>query len=675
MPIFAGFFRKILLLAVLPELLMLTHPAFAQDESPDAPLVIAEILHPPLDEPVPPLDTLILIKIDDYYVGSDYFYLILLDDKPVTARWDSDALTFSYYPDRMLTTGEHEIKVYMTVTGGPENQLVAEGTFTVGYGGATLAPQGSQSVFDLGTASQFAPPPSTTVSRYTTDFFNLSGRASIDAGFVELSGLGSRLRQEPQNTSIFNLNGNGRTGGTNFDFRFYLTTDETKYQQPRNRYSFNASTDDYGISVGDTTTRLGLLVLDGMRVRGASAWGSYGIFTLSLVEGEVRREVESRYDENGALIRRGSGTQRLWATRLGLFDDGPLSVGFTYLEGDEDAPDVPGTGNPGSNSVKGVDVEWAFDEGNGAVRGSWATSDYNYDDPVRDDWSGETATEFEARYNVAGHSFKLRWQLIDPGFISLGRLSLQKDRELWSIEDRINFWRGQLTGRIYYEKYHNNVNNTLSFTTGTTRYGGQIRYRFGLRGPTLTAGYNRQDRSNNAAQGVAGWIDDSSDMFSLGLQQSFNFIDAQHDIRVNWRNLKRDNIANPASDSDQDVITVSLVSRWQAGFSMDLQYGVTENTYTGRNTFAEADRYSIRLTYTHPSRNYNIWTRWEEVNSSGNQTTFDSDRETLELGVKLMFGNQWALETTVRMIDFNDHVNSANDFEENSFRIMLLQIF
>jgi hypothetical protein len=675
MPIFAGNFRKIIIPIFILGFFIFPAAATAQDESPAAPLVIAEILHPPSDEPVPPLDTLILIKIDDYYVGADCYYLILLDNEPVEAKWDPDTLTFSYYPDRMLTIGEHSIEVYMTIIGGPEHQLVASGTFNVGQSGAPVSPQGTESLFDLSTTNQYTPPAVTPVSRYSTDFFNLSGRASIDAGFVELNGLGSSLRQEPENTTIFNLNGNGRTGDTNFDFRFYLTTDETKYQQPRDRLEFSVSTDDYGISVGDTTPRLNPVALDGRRVRGFSVWGDYGIFSLSLVGGEVRREVESQYDGNGVLIRRGSGSQRLWATRLGFFDRSPFSLGFTYLSGDENPADSGGTGSPGSNTVKAVDFEWDYDDGNGALRGSWATSDYNYDDPAYSDLSNETASELEAQYNIKGHSFKLRWELIDPGFISLGRLSLQRDRETWSFEDRINLWRGGLTGRLYYEKYHNNVENTLNFTTNSIRYGGQLRYRFGLRGPSLTAGYEREDRTNNAAPGAAGWIDEGTDTVTLGLQQSFEFLDAQNNISVNWRNTVRSNTANPTGDNRQDVITVSLVSKWQSGFSLDLQYGTTDNNYTGRNAFSDADRYSIRLDYTHPNRTYDIWTRWENVNANGNLATYNSNRDTLEMGVKCMLGSEWALETTIRYVNFDDNINNANDYEENSFRIMLIQIF
>jgi hypothetical protein len=243
------------------------------------------------------------------------------------------------------------------------------------------------------------------------------------------------------------------------------------------------------------------------------------------------------------------------------------------------------------------------------------------------------------------------------------------------MEDRINLWRGALTGQIYYEKFHNNIGDTLAFTTASTRYGGQLNYRFNLNGPTLTVGYDTQNRTNNAAPGDPGRVDENTNMLTLGLTQSFNFMEGRHNLRVNWRNLERDNTSNPVSDSSQEILTVSLVSRWQRGFSMNLEFGTTDNKYTGRNSFSDAERYSVRLGYDSPARDYNIWTRWEAIDANGDIATFNSNRNTLEMGAKIMLGSEWSLETTVSMVDFDDHLNNANDFEENTFRIVLMQIF
>lgn len=676
MPLSSSSAYRLILSILAIILLFLPQKALhAQDESPHEPLDIATILRPPLDEPAAPLDTLILIKIDEYYIGPDYFYLILLDEEPVTARWDPDAQTFSYYPGRMLETGEHTIKVYMSVTDGVQHELVAQGTFTVGTGGPPPQPTGEETVFDLGTPGGGAPPsPVVRPSAYGEDFFTLSGRASVDASFVEYDGLGGSLRQEPENTSIFDLNGRGRSSGTDFDFRFYLTTDESKYRQPRNRYAFHVERDTHGFMIGDTLPRLGALTINGLRLRGVYGWGSYGPLTVRLAEGQARRGIPSREATDGLRAVRGMGEQRLWVARADLWEDDPFSVGFTYLSGEEDPADDPRYGDPGSNTVRSVDFLWQFDDGNGSIRGAWAEADYNYDDPEEEDVSGAEAREVVASYELDGHTVTAKYRIIDPGFTSLGQLSLQKDRETWGFEDRLYLWRGALTGRLFIEKYHNNVDDTEDYATSTSRYGGLLRYRLNDSGTTLTAGMQVQDRSNDAPSDESYWISDSMETINFGIMQSFDFVDARHNLRVDWRAVERSSDANETNDSMQDTITVSLTSRWTCGFQLDLLYGNTDSDYPGRDRFTEVDRYSVRAGYMDPDRTLSLWTRWEGVRSEGNQATYNSDRDTLEFGMKWMLGDDLSIESSVKFVDFDDHGDNANDFEEHTFRIMLVQM-
>ncbi len=672
MPFFAGALRKLLLISAALILFVSAMPVHSQDVGPETPLEIATVLNPSLDQPVAPLDTLILIKIDDYYIGPDYFYLILLDDKPIIARWDPDALTFSYYPDRMLDIGEHTIKVFMTITGEVEHQLVAHVTFTVGTGGATAVPSGDGTLFDLSAPTE--PPPSSPVtSSSSQDSFTLNGRATIDARSVDFDGLGGRLRQEPESTSIFDLNGRGNSGDTDFDFRFYLTTDESRYMQPRNRYRFNIDREDYGFSVGDTNPRFDPLIIDGLRVRGASGWGSFGPFTVRVVEGEARRSTETKIDENGLMQRRGVGEQRLWAARLGLWEDEDFSLGINYLSGEEEASDTGISGFPGENTVIATDFFWQFND-DAYLQGTWATADYDFEDPDLVDIDGAEAMELIASYAIGGHTLKLKYQLIDPGFRSLGRLSLQRDRETWGFEDTVTLFNRSLTGRLFIERFHNNIDGSLPITTTSTRFGGQLRYRFSLGGPTLTFGLTRQNRTNDVDWGETGNINDSITMINLGVLQSFDLLGASNTLRVDWRTTDRSNAVTPENSSTQDSLTVRLTSRWTRGFQLDMMYGNTDSEYPGRARWTDVGRYSVRLGYTIPSRTVNLWTSWEGVRSDGTQATYDSARDTIEFGMRWMLSDELSLEASGKFVDFDDQMDNANDFEEHSFRIMVIQL-
>jgi len=672
-------FRLLRLKLILPimalAMLLMGAPGLrAQDESPHEPLDIATILNPSLEGTVAPLDTLILIEIDEYYIGPDFYYLILLDDDPITARWDPDARTFSYYPGYMLSPAEHTIKVYMTQVDVIENELVAQGTFTVSTGGRTEAPSAPGTLFDLRETPQEPPPPSPVVQSYSSEFFNLTGRASVTMQAVDIDGLGARLRQEPDNTSVFDLSGRGLSEGNDFDFRLYLTSDDSKYQQSRNRYSFHLANDDFSFWVGDATPRLGDLTLDGQRLRGAYGYGTLGDFTLHLAHGEVRRETEDRYDDQGNLIGRGVGQRTLEAARLGLWEGDPFSLGLTFLHGQENEATQENYGTPGGNTVRAVDFNWELGE-DAAIRGGWALADYDYDDPDEEDVSDAEGQFIEGTYQLGGHRFKLRWQSIDPGFVTLGRVSLQKDRETWSFEDRLNLYRNVITGRLYWEHYHNNLDDSLDFTTTNMRYGGQVQFRNSDTGTVLSAGLQRQDRSNDAIEGGTGWLDDNVTTINLGLNQAFELLGARHDLRVDWRTMDRDSASTPTSESGQETITVTLNSRWTRGFQLNLMYGTTDSEYPNRDTYTDVERYRVRASYTHPTNRYMLWSMWEEVDSDGTVATYNSMRETIEFGMKWMLSSDFSLETSLKLVDFDDMSDNANDFEEHTFRIMIIQNF
>jgi hypothetical protein len=655
--------------------LFLCLPVFAQTGGEEE-VVIATILHPVDGSEVAPLDCLALIQIHAAYTGENHYYLILFDEQPVTARWDPDALTFSYYPNMMLAPGQHRLQVFMTVPEIVENRLVAESSFTVTGIRPPVTEEAETPLFDLGTrppTTRATAPEVSVTGTATGDFFRLSGRTSVNAAFVTLDGLGSSQRQEPDNTTTFDLTGRGQTGDTAFDLRLFFTTDENKYDQPRDRYVGNVDFPDYGFGVGDVAPRFGSLCMDGMRVRGALAWGTLGPVSLSVTSGEVRRGTQSRYDSTGRLLRRGFGERSLWAARATLWQETPFSISFSYLTGTEDPSDTANYGDPGDNTVRSVDFTWRFSD-NGSLAGAMAESDYDFDDPEEEDVEGARAREAVLSYNLGDHALAARWQLIEPGFTSLGKSYVQDDRESWGIEDRINISRGMLTGRLYYERYNNNVNDTLSATTTSNRYGGQISYRFAMRGPSLSLGWGMQTRANDIPVDGTGRVDELTETITIGGAHSFDAAGARWDLRADWRRTDRSSDVSVANDNKQDAITIRLTSRWTSGFQLDMMYGNNASDYPGRDTHSDIDRYSVQASYTPQSRAYTCWGRWESIRSSGDRGSGNSDRETIELGMRWNLGDDLALEASLLVADFNDDDNDASDFQEHTFRIILTQM-
>jgi len=650
-------------------------PLFARDDetkpSDAAQLPIAQILNPPPGQEVAPLQALILVKINEQYVGERYTFLIFLDGRPVEARWDPDALAFSYLPRRMLLPGQHSVKVFMTQDNGQNVELVADATFRVAGYLETPPPQPG-SVFDLGGRIPHALTP---MGRGTVTFFRLSGRASVSMALGQITGPGATLRQEPENETVFDLSGHGRDGDTTYDFRLYLTTEESRYYQPRNRYSFKVDEGGRrGFAVGDTTPRLSPLTIDGMRLTGIHAWGTLGEISVNMAEGDVRQATATKLDRDGHPISRGLGERRLWVARVGLWEDRSFSLGLNYLSGKENRSDMPNSGTPGDNVVESVDMTLRTSDRRGAIQGVFAESDFDSHDPARQDISNAQAGQIEGTYVGGGHNLRVRWELIEPGFMSFGLPYLQVDREGWVLEDRYSFGRGAMTGRVYWEQHQNNLDGSLDFTTTTTRYGGQAMWRLGSGGTSIQAGYSQQNRSNNVPSGAAGLIDESTITWNVGMTHSFDFWGGTTSLRADLRRSTTDNDANPSNNMRRKGITINLTSRWTGGFQIDAAYSSTLGNYTELGLSSDLHWYSVRAAYVPGGRNPSVWTRWEEMRANGEGASVDSDRNTIEIGMRWTLGEDLTLEASLSVVDYDDSINQARNFKERMYRIILSQM-
>jgi hypothetical protein len=678
MPSFALRPHILFLLILLVTMLTGTYAYAATDEqtTPD----IARIVSPPLNDIIAPLESLILVIINDHYSSDTYHFSLLLDREPIDAKWDPASGELSYFPSKMLLPGDHVIEVYMSEEGGVTDQLVTEGVFTVegkigGAGGVEQSNNHPNPVFDLRAGT-----PLPRVESHDADFFRFNGRASMSAQFGDVDGGGSGYRQNPENTSIFDLSGYGKTGDTEYDMRLYMTADENSFEQPRNRYSFKLDEEGKGgFAVGDALPRLGPLTIDGLRLRGVNAWREIGPFNFNFAQGEARRETSTRYGLHGEPIQRGLGERRLWFARVGLWAEKPFSMGFSYLNGEEKRSDSLLTGKPGENTVMCGDATLKFDHDKGTLKGVFAESEFDpasSTDPAVPDQptsSGDQARVVEGSYILGGHTLTVHWESIDSGFVSLGIPYIQQDREGLTFEDRLNLLHNTFNGRVFWERYENNLDDSLTFTTSATRYGGQIQYRFLNGGPTFQIGYTTQNRSNNADPGDTGQIDDSYVSENAAITQAFDFWGGQHSVRLSVQKTSTDNDARPSSNLDQKGTSVIMTSRWNSGVQLDFTYSNTWTSYPGRDT-TNLDRYSVRAGYAPGGRKPNFWGMWERVNSSGDENTYNSDRDSFEFGMRWPLDVNLTLEGSARILDFTDHANGANNLSERIYRLILTQV-
>jgi hypothetical protein len=190
--------------------------------------------------------------------------------------------------------------------------------------------------------------------------------------------------------------------------RLYLTNEDKDNIQPQNRYLFEAKTPWLKASYGDAYPVFPNLILNGKRVRGATANLALGFFNLDFASGEIARKVEGDtlqtflrdstygvtsanpsgaygpYDTaNGnnlwAQYRYGTYQRKLTAIRPSFGSANGFQWGFSYLKSTDEIGSINYGIKPQENLVVGTDMTIAADNRNFLITAQAAASALNKD--------------------------------------------------------------------------------------------------------------------------------------------------------------------------------------------------------------------------------------------------------------------------------------------------------
>ncbi|MCC7430469.1 hypothetical protein IT568_06490 [bacterium] len=109
-------------------------------------------------------------------------------------------------------------------------------------------------------------------------------------GFVEL--LNNKVGGENQNLSKAGATVNGNVEFFNYSGNLYLTTEGTKREQPRNRYSIGLNAKWLSVDLGDFYPKQNELVLWGTRVRGINGEFKSKFFDLQVAVGDLDSKIK-----------------------------------------------------------------------------------------------------------------------------------------------------------------------------------------------------------------------------------------------------------------------------------------------------------------------------------------------------------------------------------------------
>lgn len=125
-----------------------------------------------------------------------------------------------------------------------------------------------------------------------TDEFRYSGRVQAGMALDQVDG-----RPRSIGETVTRLEGGWQWLNVRTDVR--VTSDESEFRQPRNRYSVTVkSGDNITLNVGDFTPVFSPYTVDGKRIRGLGVDVDLNWFRLQMANGEIERAVQGSLDED-----------------------------------------------------------------------------------------------------------------------------------------------------------------------------------------------------------------------------------------------------------------------------------------------------------------------------------------------------------------------------------------
>lgn len=180
------------------------------------------------------------------------------------------------------------------------------------------------------------------------------------------------------------INLGGATSSINIGANVHITSEEKSYRQPQDRFGLFASTSWLSLKLGDSYPAFSPLIMNGLRVRGASGKLSLGFFNIEAAYGQTVRGINGQYLDT-VVVAPGSGLQLTGANYIRLndstfvdvsygtfsrnlfairpsFDFGShVRLGFTYLNSSDEMNSINVGYNPDQNLVLGSDFSMNFD--------------------------------------------------------------------------------------------------------------------------------------------------------------------------------------------------------------------------------------------------------------------------------------------------------------------------
>jgi hypothetical protein len=531
----------------------------------------------------------VVIEVDPGIVLDRETLVLLVDDVPVDVEPKVSSTSVRYLVRDALAPGSHRASFSARASDG-------------------RALESLQWLFNVsGSVGATARSSSAARLRGTTYFGSRNADFSGNRG----------LRQEPLATYVARTDLTASYGVFTFPIRAYLTTDESRGSQPRNRVLVGVESPWFSVYGGDTQPGFSPLTLAGARARGVLAEVHVPGVSLSVTRGRLRRAVDIVSPSGGSTaVNPFQNTYRRTMTgaRLAFGSERTVEFSLHGLKAVDDTSSIAFGARPLENLVAGSDLTikaWSgrisFDTGaalslttedrsRGVSDKAELDSLFDVDLPIdpsdfgwlitlnpttvplRFDRLSSLAWYTLGRADLGDHRVTAEFRSIGSAFYSAGNPFLINDRRSVSVSDRFAMADDRVTGTVRVHWYGSQPDDLgLASLLSSWLYSGNVNYRVGPNLPTVMTGLRFNTRTRG--EGEAMTSDSKMLSISLGALQQFETGSQRHTVQVTATRTTRTDRINESIDNRTMTIGLGLYEQFSDRLTANVQVTYIDISY------------------------------------------------------------------------------------------------
>ncbi|MCD4696954.1 MAG: hypothetical protein K8S16_12020 [Bacteroidales bacterium] len=568
-----------------------------------------------------------------------------------------------------------------------------------------------------------------TRSKDTSLFINhkkIKVKASLDAfsRFLEITGDGAWLRQEPPETHNLNFRGNIQYRNINIPMKLHLTNHERPGLQPRDRFMIGVKSKRAGILFGDVNPRYHRLILNGARIRGGEAYVNFRNTQLNVVYGTINRAVEGLklyYNSlenqyfppvNLEIIPNQQDTAiqiQGYYNDPGIYSRKVIAADVTFgssntdnkvhvvvLKSTDDTTSINFGGQAAQNLSFGLDVDFKDKsrkfKAKAGIAAALTTRDirygasskdtleaiYNIDMPFDPEkykrlfifntsstiltWNNTPffAYYFKPEYNFSNHRISAEIRRIGSDFQSFGNPYLINDRFIVSLSDRMFFFKKHLFLYLRLKHFNDNLAKINTVTYHTNMADASFNLLIKNKLPRITGGYRVYLRDSKSSESDESQYRISN--YRLGLNYNINYRKTNNSLTFMFsRNDRYSFVQNGSVFTNS--LNIGFVQTYPFGLNLALQYNLMLLT-NDTSDLNKNNTYSIRLGYRHKSNKFRVSVKAGRIRSFETMFYAGSERNFYNADLSFKAWGNFEILLQAGKTEYHEAGTSDRNFDE-----------